>query len=245
MPASFSEIIKVLKAQQKQLQTELSMLEEQLARIPIGQDGDKSSPVEARKAAQAHIKQAKDAMDHFEAFLNEQYYNQRDPKQLALEAPAMLGAISHELMMARQAMLQEAGSYTDDDAGRLRQMALNLQDMVNAYSKALTQEQREQLLNDIAAATAQLNSISPVGPPDNTNVGGDRSGRPSGAVLTVKGGYKDIIDAARFTARHFLSKDMDVTERPDTRAGRADGGSIRFYDQENDFFESAAESQPK
>ena len=247
MPANFTELVKVLRAQQKQLRTELSALEEQLARMPVGpaRDGDHPSPVEARKAARAHIEQAKDAMDHFEAFLAEQYYDQQDPRQLALEAPVMLGAISRELMMARQAMQQEANSYTEDDAERLRQMALNLQDMANAYNNALTQEQRTQLLDNMAAATAQLNSMSSIGPPDNTNIGGNRSGRPSGPVFTVKGGYQDIIDAARFTARYFLSKDMEATKRTGTRVGRADGGSLRFYEQENDFFESAAESRPK
>ncbi|HUU17610.1 MAG TPA: hypothetical protein VMW72_10710 [Sedimentisphaerales bacterium] len=246
-PASLAEIMKVFRAQQKQLRTELSMLEEQLARMPIGldQDSNGSSPVEARKAARAHIEQAKDAMDRFEAFLAEQYYDQHDPKQLALEAPAMVSAISRELMMARQAMQQEASSYTEDDAERLRQMALNLEDMANAYDKSVTPEQRRQLLNDLAAVTAQLNSMSSSGAPNNANVGGDRSGR-SGPVLTVKGGGdQDIVDAARFAARHFLSKDMEVTKRPNSRVGRTSGGSLRFYDQENDFFESAAESRPE
>jgi len=247
MPASFTEIMKVLRAQQNQLRTELSMLQEQLARMPIGpdQDGNHPSPVEARKAARAHIEQAKDAMDRFEAFLAEQYYDQHDPNQLALEAPAMVSAISRELMMARQAMHQEASSYTQDDAERLRQMALNLEDMANAYDKSVTPEQRRQLLNDLRAVTAQLNSMSPSGAPNNTNVGGDRSGR-SGPVLTVKGGGdRDIVDAARFAARRFLSKDMEVTKRQNSRVRRTSGGSLRFYDQENDFFESAAESRPE
>jgi len=245
MPTNFTEIMKVLSAQQQQLRIELSMLEEQLAAMPIGlnQDSNKSNSIEARKAAQTHIEQAKDAMDRFENFLVEQYYNQHDPKQLAMEAPAMLGAISLELIMARQAMQQEASSYMDEDAERLRQMALNLQDMANAYNNSLTQEQRSQLLNNMAAATAQLNSMYSVGPPDNTNVGGRPV--PSGPVPTVKGGYQDIIDAARLTARHFLSKDMQVTKRTDTRVGQSSGGSLRFYEQENDFFESAAESRPK
>ena len=246
-PTNFTEIMKVLRAQQKQLRAELSTLEEQLAEIPIGlnQDGNKPSPIEARKAAQTHIEQAKDAMDRFEKFLAEQYYNQHDPKQLAMEAPAMLGAISFELMMARQAMQQESSSYSDDDAERLRQMALNLQDMANAYDNALTQEQRSQLLNDMATATAQLNSVLSIGPPDNTNVGGNSSGRPFGPVPTVKSGYQDIIDAARFTARYFLSKDIQAAKRTDTHIGKASGGSLRFYEQENDFFESAAESRLK
>ena len=242
-PASLAEIMKVLRAQQKQLQTELSTLEEQLARTPIGpaQDGDRPSPAESRKAAQAHIEQAKDGMDRFEAFLAEQYYGQQDPNQLALEAPAMLGEISGELMMARQAIQQEAGSYTEDNAERLRQMALRLEDMANAYDKSVTPEQRRQLLNDLAAATAQLNLMSSSGAPNNTNVGGDRSGRPSGPVLTVKGGAdRDIVDAARFAARRFLSEDMEVNKRPNSRVRRTGGGSLRFYDQENDFFESAA-----
>jgi hypothetical protein len=245
MPTNFTEIMKVLRAQQKQLRAELAMLEEQLAAMPIGlnQDSNKPSPIETRKAARNHIEQAKDAMDRFETFLAEQYYNQHDPNQLALEAPAMLGAISLELMMARQAMQQEAGSYMDDDAERLRQMALNLQDMANAYNNALTQEQRDQLLNNMAAATAQLNSMFSVGPPDNTNVGGNRSGQPSGPVFTVKSDYQDIIDAARFTARQFLSKDIQATGLTGTRVGRDSGGSLRFYEQENDFFESAADNR--
>jgi len=145
----------------------------------------------------------------------------------------MVSAISRELMMARQAMHKEASSYTQDDAERLRQMALNLEDMANAYDKSVTPEQRRQLLNDLRAVTAQLNSM------------GDRSGR-SGPVLTVKGGGdRDIVDAARFAARHFLSKDMEVTKRQNSRVRRTSGGSLRFYDQENDFFESAAESRPE
>ena len=247
MPANFTELVKVLRAQQKQLRTELSALEEQLARMPVGpaRDGDHPSPVEARRAARAHIEQAKDAMDHFEAFLAEQYYDQQDPRQLALEAPAMLSTISLELMMARQAMQQEAGSYTEDDAERLRQMALNLEDMANAYDKAFTPEQRRQLLNDLAAVTAQLNSMSSLGAPNNTNVGGDRSGR-GGPVPTVKGGGdRDIVDAARFAARHFLSKDMEMTKRPNSSVRRTSSGSLKFYDQENEFFESAAESRPE
>jgi len=241
-PASLAEIMQVLRARQKQLQTELSTLQEQLARTPIGPAGDgaRPNPAESRKAAQAHIDQAKDAMDRFEAFLAEQYYAQHDPNQLALEAPAMLSAISSELMMARQALRQEAGSYADDEAERLKQMALKLEDMANAYDKAITPEQRAQLLNDLAAATAQLNSMSPTGAPSNTNVGGDRSGR-SGPVPTVRAGAdRDIIDAARFAARHFLSKDMEVTKRPNSRVRKNGGGSLRFHDQENDFFESAA-----
>lgn len=246
-PANFTEIMKVLRAQQRQLRTELSTLEEQLARMPIGsdQDSNRASPVEARKAARAHIEQAKDAMDRFEAFLAEQYYDQHDPKQLALEAPAMVSAISRELMMARQAMHQEASSYMEDDAERLRQMALNLEDMANAYDKSVTPEQRRQLLNDLRAVTAQLNSMSSSGAPNNANAGGDRSGR-SGPVLTVKGGGdRDVVDAARFAARRFLSKDMEVTNRQNSRVRRTSGGSLRFYDQENDFFESAAESRPE
>jgi hypothetical protein len=184
-------------------------------------------------------------MDRFEAFLAEQYYDQQDPKQLALEAPAMLSTISLELMMARQAMQQEANSYTEDDAERLRQMALNLEDMANAYDKALTPKQRRQLLSDLAAVTTQFNSMSSLGAPSNTNVGGDRSGM-GGPVLTVKGGSdRDIVDAARFAARHFLSKDMEMTKRPNSSVRRTNGGSLRFYDQENEFFESAAESRPE
>jgi hypothetical protein len=246
LPANFAEIMKVLKAQQKQLRTELSMLEEQLAQIPIGlnEDSNKSGPIGARKEAKAHIGQAKNAMDRFEAFLAEQYYEQHDSNQLALEAQAMLAAISRELMMARQSMQQEVASYTDNNAERLRQMALNLQEMANAYDNALTPEQQMQLLNSMAAATAQLNSISSA-PPDNTNVGGDRSGRATGPALVVKSDYQGIVDAARFTARHFLSKGIEVTRRTGTRVGSADGGSLKFYEQENDFFESAAESRSK
>ena len=248
MPANFTEIMKVLRAQQKQLRAELSTLEEQLARMPTGpdQDGNRPNPVEARKAARAHMDQAKRAMERFEAFLAEQYYDQRDPKQLALEAPAMVSAISRELMMARQAMQQEASSYTEDDAERLRQMALNLEDMANAYDKALTPEQRRQLLNDLAAVTAQLNSMSSFGAPANAGVAGDRSGRPFGAVSAIKGGGDgDIVEAARFAARHFLSKDMEVTRRATSRVRMTSGGSLRFYDQENDFFERAAKSRPE
>ena len=247
LPANFAEIMKVLRAQQKQLQIELSMLEEQLAKIPIGlnTDSNKSGPAEARKQARAHIEQAKDGMDRFEAFLEEQYYDRHDPNQLAMEAPIMLGAISRELMMARQAMQQEVGSYMEDDKERLRQLALNLKEMTDAYEKALTPEQRQQLLNSMVAAMGQLDSIPSTGPPDNTNVGGDRSGRPSGPALTVNSDYREIIEAARFAARQFLSNDMEVTQRTDTRVGKDDGGSLKFYEQENDFFESAAESRPK
>jgi len=248
MPANFTEIMKVLRAQQKQLRAELSTLEEQLARMPTGpdQDGNRLSPVEARKAARAHMDQAKRAMDRFEAFLAEQYYDRHDPEQLAREAPAMLSAINSELRMAKQAIQQEASSYAEDDMERLRQMALHLEDMANAYDKSVTPEQRRQILNDLAAATAQLNSMSSFGAPVNAGVAGDRSGRPFGAVSAIKGGGDgDIVEAARFAARHFLSKDMEVTKRATSRVRMTSGGSLRFYDQENDFFERAAKSRPE
>ncbi len=247
LPANFAEIMKVLKAQQQQLRTELSMLEDQLAQIPIGlnTDRNRSNPIESRKEARAHIEQAKGGMDRFEAYLEEQYYDRQDPNQLALEAPPMLGAISRELMMTRQAILKEVGSYMDDEKERLRQLALNLQEMADAYDKALTPEQRQQLLNSMVAAMGQLDSMAATGPPDNTNVGGERSGRSTGPVLTVNSDYREIIEAAQFTARQFLSKYIEVTQRTDTRVGKDDGGSLKFYEQENDFFESAAESRPR
>lgn len=154
--------------------------------MPTGpdQDGNRPSPVEARKAARAHMDRAKRAMDRFEAFLAEQYYDRHDPEQLAREAPAMLSAINSELRMAKQAIQQEASSYAEDDAERLRQMALHLEDMANAYDKSVTPEQRRQILNDLAAVTAQLNSMSSFGAPVNAGVAGDRSGRP------VRGGIR-------------------------------------------------------
>jgi hypothetical protein len=133
----------------------------------------------------------------------------------------------------------------EDGKEKLRQLALNLQEMTDACEKALTREQHQQLLNSMVAAMGQLDSMASTGPPDNTNVGGERSGRSTGPVLTVNSDYREIIKAARFTARQFLSNDMEVAQRTDTRVGKDDGGSLKFYEQENDFFESAAESRPK
>jgi hypothetical protein len=100
-------------------------------------------------------------------------------------------------------------------------------------------------LNDLAAVTAQLNSMSSFGAPANAGVA-DRSGQPFGTVSAIKGGGDgDIVEAARFAARHFLSKDMEVTKRATSRVRMTSGGSLRFYDQENDFFERAAKSRPE
>ena len=241
-PANFADIMKVLRAHQRQLRAELASLEEQLVRMPIGEDseGGRPSPIEARKAARAHMDQAQTQMDRFETLLAEQYYDQPDPTPLVQEAPAMLSAIHTELMMARQALQREAGSYTEDDAEQLKQMALNLETLANAYEKAVTPEERTQLLKELSAVAAQFNAMSS-GP---ANIRGGTSSGPSGPVIAVKGyGDRDIVDAARFAARRFLSKDVDATKRSENGIPATSSGSLRFYDQENDFFESTAKSR--
>jgi hypothetical protein len=244
MPTNFTDMMKVLRAHQRQLRAELSGLESKLARLPVGQDpeGDRPSPIQARKTARAHMDQAQTEMNRFETLLAEQYYDPPDPARLTQEAPAMLSAIRSELMMARPALQQEASAYAEDDMEYLKQMALNVETMANAYEKAVTAEERRQLLNNLSAVAAQLNSSS--GGPVNIKGGGE-SGQP-GKVVAVKGfGDRDILDAARFAAREFLSKALDVTKRSNSRVPNTSEGSLRFYDQENDFFESAARSQPK
>jgi len=234
--------MKVLRAHQRKLRAELSRLEEQLARVPVGQDSqsERPDPIEARKAARVHIDQARVQMNRFETLLAEQYYGQPDATRLAREAPPLLSAIHSELVLARQALEQEAGSYLEDDTERLRQMALDLESLANAYERAVTPEQRKQLLNELVAVANQFNAIS--GGPANIP-GASRPGL-SQSVLAVEGyGDRDIVNAARFAARSFLSRDIDTTKHSDEHVPRTTSGSLRFYDQEIDFFESTARSQ--
>jgi len=242
MPVNFHDIMKVLRAQQRQLRSELSRLEAQLLRMPVDRatEDDRPGPAQARAAARGHINQAQADMNRFETLLAEQYYSQSDPKQLLQEAPAILAAIKSELVLARQALQQEAGVYAEDNAQQLRQMALNLMAMANAYEEAVTPEQRRQLLNSLSAVAAQFNAMS--GGPANIK-GGTPLGQ-SEPVIAVKGrGDRDIVDAARFAARHFLSKDLDVSKRSNSCVPKTSNGSLKFYDPENDFFESAAQDQ--
>ncbi|MCF7972733.1 MAG: hypothetical protein K9N55_02845 [Phycisphaerae bacterium] len=241
---SLADMMKVLRAHQRQLRTELAALEAQLARLPVDQDpeGDFPSPTQAREAARTHMDLARTGMTRFETLLAEQYYDLPDPAQLAQEAPAMLSAIRSELMMARQALRQEVSAYAEDNMEQLKQMALNVEAMANAYETAVTAEERRQLLNTLSAVTAQFN-LSSGGP---NIVGGGSGAAQPGKVVAVKGfGDRDIIDAARFAAREFLSKTLDVTKRPNSRVPETSTGSLRFYGQENDFFENAARSQPE
>ncbi len=240
----FADIMKVLRAHQRQLRNELSSLEEQLTHMPIGQDSetDHPSPMESRKVARTHLDQAQADMNRFETLLAEQYYDQFDPNELIRQAPAMLASIGNELMLARQALQQEAISYTGDDNEQLKQMALNMEAMANAYEKAVTPQLRRQLLNALTAVANQFNALS--GGP--ANIAGDTGPSQLGSVLAVKGyGDRDIVNAARFAARQFLSKQMDVTKRSIESVPGTSSGSLKFYDQENDFFESTAKPQPQ
>ena len=170
---------------------------------------------------------AQTEMNRFETLLARQYYDQPDPAELAQQAPAMLSAIRTELMMARQALQQEASAYSDDDIEHLRQMALSVEDMANAYEKAVSAEERRQLLSTLSAVAAQLNASS--GGPANIK-GASDSGQP-GKVVAVKGfGDRDILDAARFAAREFLSKNLDVLKQSNSRVPGTAPGSLRFYE---------------
>ncbi len=243
-PENFSDVMRLLRAHQRQLRAELASLEEQLARMPVGQDpnADHPDPIETRKTARAHMNQAQTEMNQFETLLAEQYYDPPDVAKLVRDAPPMLNAIRNELVMARQALHQEAGSYRQDDAEQLRQMALNLEALANAYEKAVTPESRRQLLNELSAVAAQFNAMS--GGPANIS-GGTRS-VGAGPVVSVKGyGDRDIVNAARFAAQRFLPENVDANQRSDNALPEASSGSLRFYDQENDFFESTAQNRPQ
>jgi len=240
--ASRSDIMKVLRAHQRRLRNELSQLEGQLTQMPIGQDSQagRPSPMEARKVARDHLDRAQAEMNRFETLLAEQYFDRLDREELAREAPAMLAAIGSELMLARQALQQEATLYAGDETEQLKQMALNMQAMADAYEKAVTPEQRRQLLNALTAVANQFNAMS--GGPANIP-GGPGPGHP-GPVLAVKGhSGRDIVEAAKFAARQFLSRQMEVTKRDADAAAATGSGSLKFYNQENDFFESTAKTR--
>jgi len=255
-----NEMLRIMRAQQKTLQKQLNELSNQLANVPIPDepiDGNGTESEDIRQAAQEHLANAREAMDHFEAELVSQYYNTDISEESLVKAEEHLNAALQEMNLAGLEMAKEYASYNQQLAMRSENLAKHLEELADAYEQSMSEAEKnhlEQLLQQATelleampkdwwkgsmdtdiqvsdSAPRQRNMQQTQGPvTSRTGNGGFHSGGRQEAALS---------SAAREKAKQFWSIAIKTRQKA-SQLSKTQYSHPEFIDEENRFFEKTA-----
>ncbi|MHC4555791.1 MAG: hypothetical protein ACYTFW_01685 [Planctomycetota bacterium] len=231
--------LRMLQARQKALQEQVSQLKRDLQQLPeISEPGRNQN----RDEAQKHLDEAVAKMNDFQDRLAEARYQADMDRNKSNETVELMESAKSELDLAKEALVGEL-MLSDEEklAQKAQEMAEQLAEDADALDESVTPAEREEMLARLEAAKRLLKMMPE---PQWTTV--DKGGStPSGAshVLTKNPNLAQA-EAARQMARQFWSIAINAKKRQQQLV-EEESSDVKFYGQENKFFENAAKFEQK
>jgi len=237
----------MLQAKQRALQEQVSQLKRDLQQLPeISESGPNKGRAEARK----HLQEAVAKMDDFQDRLTGTRYQSDIDRRKSNEAVELMESAKRELSLAKEALDDELALSDEQRISQeAQEMAEQLADDADALDESVMPLEREEMLARLEAAKRLLERM-----PEPQWVTIDKGGgSSSGAVLVfTRNPNLAPAEAARQMARQFWSIALNAKKyRQDSRfAGSQqliedEPSDVKFYGQENEFFENAAKFEQK
>ncbi|MEJ2701693.1 MAG: hypothetical protein P8Z79_04560, partial [Sedimentisphaerales bacterium] len=232
--------LRMLQAKQKALQEQVSQLKRDLQQLP---QTSQSGSNEGRTQAQKHLDEALAKMDSFQVKLTESRYQADMDARQSSEAIETVEAAKHQMDLAQKAIEREL-TWSDDQrmANEAQEMAEQLAADADAFDESVTEAERDDMLARLEAAKRLLELMPE---PQWARIGPGRRTRSSPAAVLTKNPNLAPAEAARQMARQFWSIALNAKKRQQQLI-EDDSSDVRFYGQENEFFEDAAkfEAEP-
>ena len=231
--------LRMLQAKQRALQEQVSQLKRDLQQLPeISESGQNKG----RDGAQKHLDEAVAKMDNFQNRLNEARYQTDIDRRKSNEAVEMMESAKRELDLAKEALDDEL-TLSDEQriAQKAQEMAEQLVEDADALDESVTPIEREEMLARLEAAKRLLERM-----PEPQWVTIDKGkGTPSAAAhVFTRNPNLAPAEAARQMARQFWSIAINA-KKYRQQLIEDEPSDVKFYGQENKFFENAAKFEQK
>jgi len=228
--------LRMLQAKQQALREQATQLGAELGSLPAQEYSKRGS---AQHQAQEHLGQAVETMKQFEEKLTEARY-----KAPASSESAQIGGLADSAarrLAEAGRVLQRAVSGDEQQAAadQAQEMADQLARDAQAYDESLSDADKQQMLERLAAAERLLESMA--GPQWAMMSSG---GGPGAGHVYTKDPHTTPAEAARMLAQQFWSVALEARQRQ-ARPLQDEPSDVEFFEAENEFFESAARFRPE
>ncbi len=231
--------LRMLQAKQRALQEQVSQLKRDLQQLP---EISESGPNKGRAEAQKHLDEAVAKMDDFQDRLTEARYQADIDRRKSNEAVELMESARRELDLAKEALDDEL-TLSDEQrvAQKAQEMAEQLAEDADALDESVTPIEREEMLARLEAAKRLLERM----PETQWATINKGKGSPSGAAhVFTRNPNLAPAEAARQMARQFWSIALNA-KKYRQQLIEDEPSDVKFYGQENEFFENAAKFEQK
>jgi vacuolar-type H+-ATPase subunit E/Vma4 len=226
--------LRMLQAKQRALQEQVSQLKRELQQLPEVSENGQNNP---RGEAQKHLDEAVAKMDDFQDTLTEARYQADMDERESKEAVELMESAMREMDLATEALDGELMlSNAEKMAKKAQEMAEQLAEDADALDESVTPMQREDMLARLEAAKRLLEMMPK---PQWATVGNSKAARSAAALVFTTNPKRAPAEAARQMARQFWSIAVDAKKRQQQLIDD-EPSDVKFYGQENEFFENAA-----
>jgi len=227
--------LRMLQAKQRALQEQVAQLKRDLQRLPEISEGGQNK---GRAGAQKHLDEALAKMDDFQDRLTEARYKADIDRRKSNEAVELMELAERQLGLAQETLDDElALSEEQRIAQKAQEMAEQLSDDADALDESVTPIEREEMLARLEAAKRLLERMPE---PQWVTIRNKGKGTSSSAAQVFTRNPKLApAEAARQMARQFWSIAVNA-KKYRQQLIEDEPSDVKFYGQENEFFENAA-----
>lgn len=226
--------LRMLQAKQRALQEQVARLKQDLQQLPQASDGEENK---GRTEAQDHLDKALARMDDLQEKLAEARYQAQMGRKDPEKAVEMMEAAKRNMDLATEALDSELALSEEEKLAREAQkMAEQLAEDADALEESLTPEQKQEMLARLEAAKRLLEAMPE---PQWTTLDQSKNTQSSAALVLTRGSGLAPAEAARELARQFFSISIEAGKRKQ-QLSEDEPSDVKFYRQENNFFENAA-----
>ncbi|MHC4702209.1 MAG: hypothetical protein ACYTFQ_16710, partial [Planctomycetota bacterium] len=226
--------LRMLEARQRALQQRASELKRALEQLPEGSEGERG---QGRTEAQEHLGEAIDKMEDSQRELAEARYRADTGNRESQEAAELMESARSEMDLAAEALDGErALSNEERIAQEAQKIAEQLAEDADALDESVTPQERQEMLDRLEAAKRLLETMPE---PQWTTTDQSKSMRSAAGLVLTRGPEFAAAEAARQLARQFWSISIEAAKRAQ-QLSEDEPSDVKFYGQENEFFENAA-----
>ena len=231
--------LRMLQAKQRALQEQVSQLKRDLQQLPeISESGQNKG----RAGAQKHLDEAVAKMDNFQNRLTEARYQTDIDQRKSNEAVELMESAKRELDLAKEALDDEL-TLSDEQriAQKAQEMAEQLAEDADALDESVTPIEREEMLARLEAAKRLLERMPE---PQWATIDKGKGSSSGAAHVFTRNPNLAPAEAARQMARQFWSIAINA-KKYRQQLIEDEPSDVKFYGQENEFFENAAKFEQK
>jgi hypothetical protein len=227
--------LRMMQAKQRALYEQVSQLKRDLQRLPEVLEGGQAG---GRSEAQKHLDEALAKMDNFQEVLSEARYDADVDKSKSNRAVELMESAERELDLAQETLDDElALSEEQRLAQEAQEIAEQLADDADALDGSVTPLERAEMLARLEAAKRLLEKMPE--PQWATIENKQNKGTSSSAPVFTRNPNLSPAEAARQMARQFWSIAINA-KKYRQQLIEDEPSDVKFYGQENEFFENAA-----